>query len=313
MVITQTISKSIPSSTSIRPFILIDTPGFDDTYRRDIDVLKDVSYWLNLSYKEKNIKLTGIVYLHRITDVRMGGTARKDLQMFKKLCGEESFSSVVLATTMWSDVSIDDGNRREQELRTSTEFYGSMVQKGSTMFRHTGDRHSAMNIIAHLVNRRTTTLLNIQREMANEGLPLDETEAGRELDGEIIRQREHFNKMMRDNQAKLEEALQKKDDERARELAEQQEELKQRIDAAQKSRDELRVDMEKLFQEKDAEFRKAMEELDTERKERERVLEEKSKDLESFKKTISSYRALLGIGTFPSSFCRLPTDIPTLY
>lgn len=265
---------------------LIDTPGFDDTYRSDIDVLKDVSYWLNKSYKEKNIKLTGIVYLHRITDVRMGGTARKDLQMFKKLCGEDSFSSVVLATTMWSEVSAQDGNRRELELRSSTEFYGSMIQKGSAMFRHTGDKNSAMNIIAYLVNRRTTTLLNIQREMANEGLALDETEAGRELDSEMIRQREHFNKMMKENQAKLEEALQKKDDERAKELADQQEELKQRIEAAQKSRDELRIDMEKLFEEKDAQFKRAMEELDTERKEREKVLEEKSKDLEAFKKAI---------------------------
>ncbi|KAL5353743.1 hypothetical protein ACLOAV_001784 [Pseudogymnoascus australis] len=265
---------------------LIDTPGFDDTYRSDIDVLKDVSYWLNKSYKEKNIELTGIVYLHRITDTRMGGTARKDLQMFKKLCGENSFSSVVLATTMWSEVSDHDGNRRELELRTSKEFYGSMVSKGSTMFRHTGDRNSAMNIIAHLINKRSTTLLNIQREMANEGLALDETEAGRELDSEMIRQREHFNKMMNENQAKLEEALQRKDEERAKELAEQQEVLREKIDAAQKSRDELRVDMEKLFHEKDEQFKKAMEELDTERKERERVLEEKSKDLEAFKKAI---------------------------
>jgi hypothetical protein len=79
---------------------LIDAPGFDDTFRSDSDVLKDLAYWLSISYKEKHIKLTGLVYLHRITGVRMTGNAYKNLRTFKKMCANQSMSSVELATTM---------------------------------------------------------------------------------------------------------------------------------------------------------------------------------------------------------------------
>ncbi|KAF3921550.1 hypothetical protein AA313_de0202749 [Arthrobotrys entomopaga] len=263
---------------------LIDTPGFDDTYRQDIEILKDIAFWLNASYKE-NIQLTGVVYLHRITDNRMGGTARKDLNMFKKLCGEESFANVVLATTMWENVSPREGNDREEMLRTSTEFYGSMVQSGSTMYRHTGDRNSAMNIINHLVNKRTTTILNIQREMAT-GLNLDQTAAGKELDGELRKQKREFERRLKENREQLEAALKQKDDDMARYLADKQEELQRSLVAAQKVREDLKIDIQKLMEEKEREFKKAMEELERERKERDKVMEERQRENEDFKKAL---------------------------
>ncbi|KAK6539329.1 hypothetical protein TWF694_009562 [Orbilia ellipsospora] len=263
---------------------LIDTPGFDDTYRQDIDILKDIAFWLSTSYKE-NIQLSGIIYLHRITDNRVGGTARKDLNMFKKLCGEESFANVVLATTMWENVSPREGNDREETLRTSTEFYGSMVQMGSAMYRHTGDRNSAMNIINHLVNKRTTTILNIQREMAT-GLSLDETAAGKELDGELRKQKREFERRLRENRKELEAALKQQNDAMARDLADKQEELQRSLAAAQKVRDDLKIDMQRLMEEKEREFKKAMEELERERKERNRVMEQRQRENEDFKKAL---------------------------
>jgi hypothetical protein len=52
-----------------------------------------------------NIKLTGIVYLHRIMDNKVGGSAMKNLRMFRALCGNYGLGSVVLATTHWSKVT----------------------------------------------------------------------------------------------------------------------------------------------------------------------------------------------------------------
>lgn len=46
--------------------------------------------WLNRVY-QNNVRLAGILYLHRIGDNRLGGTAMKNLRMFKKLCGDERF------------------------------------------------------------------------------------------------------------------------------------------------------------------------------------------------------------------------------
>lgn len=76
----------------------IDTPGFDGTNLSDVQVLQNIAHWLSMSLKS-GVKLSGIIYLHRITDPRMTGSIRRNLLMFKKLCGEDSFSSVTLATT----------------------------------------------------------------------------------------------------------------------------------------------------------------------------------------------------------------------
>jgi hypothetical protein len=56
----------------VQTVYLIDTPGFDDTNRSDTEVLKEIARWLVASYKGK-ILLNGIIYLHRITDIRMQG------------------------------------------------------------------------------------------------------------------------------------------------------------------------------------------------------------------------------------------------
>jgi len=82
---------------------LIDTPGFDDTDRDDSDILCDVALWFSESLK-RGIRLSGILYLHRISDRRMTGSAKKNLLMFKKLCGNNALVNVTLATTMWGTV-----------------------------------------------------------------------------------------------------------------------------------------------------------------------------------------------------------------
>jgi len=70
-------------------FIWSTLPGFDDTSRSDTDVLKDVAFFLSQTYKH-TVRLAGIIYLHRITDMRMAGSSLRNLTMFKKLCGDEA-------------------------------------------------------------------------------------------------------------------------------------------------------------------------------------------------------------------------------
>jgi predicted GTPase len=74
--------STLPDGTKL---FLVDTPGFDDTYRSDTDILKEIANWLSTAYEE-NIKLAGIIYLHRIEDVRLGGAAMRNLRMFKAQC-----------------------------------------------------------------------------------------------------------------------------------------------------------------------------------------------------------------------------------
>lgn len=49
---------------------LIDTPGFDDTYRSDTDILELLANWLQTNYFE-HVKLTGLILLQPINANRI--------------------------------------------------------------------------------------------------------------------------------------------------------------------------------------------------------------------------------------------------
>lgn len=139
---------------------LIDTPGFEDDKRKDGDVLKDIAGWLAVTYKQK-IKLSGMIYLHRITDVRMIRTQRRNLTLFKELCGRECFPAVALVTTFWDSVESIIGAYRENELTINDEYWGYMAKKGSRIVRHTNTYDSAMNILDIFIKRHQPVVLDI--------------------------------------------------------------------------------------------------------------------------------------------------------
>ncbi|KAI0471363.1 heterokaryon incompatibility protein-domain-containing protein [Xylaria cf. heliscus] len=68
---------------------LIDTPGFDDSDRSDASVLKDVSQWLGETYKQ-HILLHGVIYLQRITDIRMQMSSWRSLRALRNVCGNDA-------------------------------------------------------------------------------------------------------------------------------------------------------------------------------------------------------------------------------
>ena len=82
-----------------------DTPGFDDSARSDTDVLKNIVTWLG-AMRENKMKLSGIIYLHRITDPRVGGTAWRNLRMLHNLVGADKMANVLLVSTRWEEVRI---------------------------------------------------------------------------------------------------------------------------------------------------------------------------------------------------------------
>lgn len=91
--------------------------------------------------------LTGIIYLHRITDVRIGGSGMKNLRMFRKLCGERGLGSVVLATTMWSLCPAADALSREDQLVRQNDLWKHLVGHGACVFRQDDGAVSGQRII----------------------------------------------------------------------------------------------------------------------------------------------------------------------
>ncbi|EKM58588.1 uncharacterized protein PHACADRAFT_90161, partial [Phanerochaete carnosa HHB-10118-sp] len=162
---------------------LVDTPGFDDTTVSDTDILKMIAVYLSSTY-ENGYKLSGIIYMHRISDFRMGGISRRNLNMFRKLCGDEALGNVVVVTNMWGEVTSERGAAREHQLRTDERLFAPVLQGGATMLRHDNTYESAQAILAHLVGNRPRAL-RIQRELVDEGRDIAETAAGAELGSEL--------------------------------------------------------------------------------------------------------------------------------
>lgn len=154
---------------------VVDTPGFDDTTRSDAEILEEIVEFLCAQY-ELGIPLKGIIYMHRITDNKMSGSAQRYFEMFNCLCGERNLGNVVLLTTMWSELSNQGkGLERERELRN--DFWNAMSAQGSTIRRFDGSKSMAEAFVCRLM-RKPSIVLQVQDELVDQGLRLDETKAG---------------------------------------------------------------------------------------------------------------------------------------
>lgn len=270
---------TLPDGTRL---FLVDTPGFDDTYKTDTDILREVANWLSEAY-QKAIKLTGIVYLHRILDVRMGGAAMKNLRMFKALCGDDSLGSVVLATTWWANVTPEVGRQREEQLCSTPAMWKNMIEKGSRIWRLDRDEESALEIIHYLIEKKRPVTLDIQIDMVENGKTLSETPAGQEVQAEIEKQRQAYQKKIEDLQRDMQEAMAQKDRERQEELDQFKLELEDKLVRAAENEKMLRVEREELKREMEAEARRDREELLEKIRQKEKLVAREEARLEAMK------------------------------
>ncbi|KAF5639625.1 hypothetical protein F52700_4007 [Fusarium sp. NRRL 52700] len=245
---------------------LIDTPGFDDTGRSDTEVLSEIAAWLTDSYKHE-IRLHGIVYLHRISDVRMQGSAKKNLVTFKELCGEDALKKVVLASTMWDIVPEDKATKREQELKDTPEFWGWMLSKGSSIHRYNNTAESAREIILSLAGHNAPIATDLQKQMVDEGKSLDQTSAGQGLKSELLKERQKLTKERQDLQALIKEAQREHDVDTEEALQEESDRYAVLIKRAEESAKALQITRENLIAKRDlrvAQMTKEIREVQTE-------------------------------------------------
>ncbi|KAF9647119.1 hypothetical protein BDM02DRAFT_3251214 [Thelephora ganbajun] len=199
-----------------RRVVLIDTPGFDDTTQSDTDVLRTIAAFLGASY-ERGDKLTGVLYFHRITDLRMGGTQTRNFRMFRKLCGESALRNVVIVTNMWGGVEPGIGDAREAELMREDIFFKPVLESGARMARHENTVSSAEGIIRLLIDNQPLPL-QIQRELVHECKDIVETSAGQELNRELSDQIRKHQEDICVLVEEMEQATRDKDEETRNEL-----------------------------------------------------------------------------------------------
>ncbi|GKU13647.1 unnamed protein product [Fusarium langsethiae] len=267
--------------TPERCVYLVDTPGFDDTLRNDTEILKEVTFFFSQIYR-KNVQLAGIIYLHRISDNRVSGTALKNLDMFKQLCGKNAFGHVVLCTSMWDtlDTTVPEvGDQREKELIARSEFWGAMHTGGSQVVRWLGTKDSAQSIVDKIIKihkENGKAMLRIQEELVDEGMSLDKTGAGREVQREIIAAKAELQQEIEQLQNAHAEMMRQSDQELAKRLASQKEVFEKRLVETSQAQHELKISLESLMEQKEAEYEQRLAAAMSEQQKLTAALEEKA-------------------------------------
>jgi len=133
--------------------------------------------------------------------MRMSGSSLKSLRIFEKICGERNFRDVVVVTTMWGSLKTDEAQDaavvRMKMMEERPEFFGNLIRAGARMEKSQGDSQSGVRIVELLAERRKTVVLQLQHEMRG-GMKLEETTAGRYLEGELVHTRERYEAQKRE-------------------------------------------------------------------------------------------------------------------
>ncbi|KAF6751405.1 P-loop containing nucleoside triphosphate hydrolase protein [Ephemerocybe angulata] len=178
-----------------RRLVLVDTPGFDDTNLSDSEILRRIAVWLASSYDSK-MRVGGVVYLFPIYPNRITRNDRSNIKIFQRLCGQNSLTKIILATTRWDICPSEAGESRELELRTN--FWSDMLpqeeSEGALLARLENTPESALGIIHRILERYFDQhevadmnenidgiILKMQDQLVKRNKILPETDAAREL------------------------------------------------------------------------------------------------------------------------------------
>ncbi|KAI8154906.1 hypothetical protein K4K49_007108 [Colletotrichum sp. SAR 10_70] len=256
-----------------RRIFLIDTPGFNDTARPEVEILEALASSLTASYAN-GVRIHGVLMLQPVSENRMSGSSLRCIEMVEAVCGFASTSwpsrceNLAIVTTMWPSSTGNEAEEqrtvlegRHRELCTQEMFFGGLVSRGATAFRYneTGSQdpieqmRAAQNIVAHLVRRsdmHPLDVLQLQREIVIEGKTLGQTTAGRSVAAGLDRSQQAY-------QRRLQQAAQD-DDEMLSSLAAQTNAA--HLTEIRELRQDLHDQMRKIETEKEA-LNKSIQEL----------------------------------------------------
>lgn len=189
---------------------LIDTPGFNDDELKDSDILLEIAKCL-----KTGVHLSGILYLHPISDGRMGGAGKRNLELLQNLVGPENMRNVKLITTKWCSVTPKESKVRLHDLVSG--FWSEMIVNGAQFDRYDGTGEDGKRIVQSILKTAPVTLL-FQEEL-RKGYQLAETSAGKSLMEKFAKLQEKYEREVRElkdgvaaEREKYEEALRKRDE-----------------------------------------------------------------------------------------------------
>jgi len=147
--------------------VLLDTPGFDDELRSDVNILRDVGKWMANRGDLVGRLVDGLILLHPLTVQRIWDAERKQVALLQKLLGENSHERIIIATTMGEQIK-PEMNAERLERRQPEQWRGLIG--GAIIMSHQNNQESAHRIIRKIIemtmkHRSLDPLLHLEREL----------------------------------------------------------------------------------------------------------------------------------------------------
>ena len=156
--------------------------------------------------------------------------------MFRELCGDETLKNVVLVTNMWGEVSLEDGQDRENQL--TSKFFKPVLNKGAQIARHLNTPESAHDVIRKIIENHPI-VLQIQREVVDEQKDIVDTSAGEVVNKEINELIKRHQAELEKVQAELMQTMKEKDEVARRELEEEKRKMQALVEKMKKDSEEM--------------------------------------------------------------------------
>ncbi|ETS75751.1 hypothetical protein PFICI_12695 [Pestalotiopsis fici W106-1] len=250
-----------------RRVYLVDTPGFDEAVRSDVDVLEEQIFFFSQLFRA-GAPLVGLVYMHSISKNRIGGSSVKNFRMLEQMCGPHALDRVVLLTTMWDQIEPGHAQQtlalqRHRELTKDKQFWGNMVCHGSRVMQFDGGKPSAQRVIEALATKYAQdgpVVLQIQREIVVEKKDTWNTSASREVARDLVRIKGDAKREL----ANLEKVERQPRSGAASLIAEEKAALEQKVQNVAEAERRLLTRFEDISYQKEARFAQLMDERNRE-------------------------------------------------
>ncbi|KAJ7587390.1 P-loop containing nucleoside triphosphate hydrolase protein [Mycena floridula] len=150
---------SIPGASPSDSFILVDTPGVNDTWNEDTKILKRIIEWLESIDSPENIQVYGIIHLYDISQDRLPTN-----RMTATSLSNSSFAkNIVLTTSHWDIPASPAQENREAQL--SEKYWSLMISQGSTTTRFENTKESALDVTKKILTREPLELTEVTKEL----------------------------------------------------------------------------------------------------------------------------------------------------
>ena len=145
-------------------YVLVDTPGFDDSMLSERQVYRQIAQWLESHYRAGQ-QSNGLIYLLPIHGTRQKGSEVRSHNLFKRLCGRQEPGSIVLGLT-FCDVEVRENiDRRKDEL--INHWWADMITRDCVV-EVPLDVPGCLKLIEHFAPELKMTL-QVQSDVVDQG------------------------------------------------------------------------------------------------------------------------------------------------